>query len=551
MGNGVKLLQRIARLGRLEKIKVEGFKSLKNIEIEFPTKVTILIGPNASGKTALVEVFELLQNIREYVEGQTLDPISKWWRFENISWMHSNNPIRITLKLDYRDLPEKIEEVLNEKEVKTLHEYDIKYLKDVFSIPLSITYQVSVSSNGSKIAIADEAIVEAHSLDLNIRLKTEENELKIVMDSLKIKQYIEKNLEELTNQGVKFYCERVVYKFLCENESRELLRNLYRKLISEVARNLDGGELSIPTSVEAPSLLKVLNDIMEDIKRLDFSGIMEFFIIEIVDGVSAVIEGVAGPILEEQFPTLKEQSRDKLLKDVIEALSIIFNGALRVSDLAFAAVILVGGFIHGIEVLKHVDVYRVSEPQRPARQYRLRPNAENLVSFIHTMYSEGGVGFIRGLEAVVRDVMRVDSVSIGFGYTGDGRVFLKLIVDGKFELLPPSIPAGVWKAMAIEAAVLSGPSILLVDEFENSLHVEAQEYLLSEIRDSGVTAIIATHSPVVIDLARSLDELLLLEYKDYETKAYRFKESKELQEKLEKLGLTVSEAVLYRIIPRG
>jgi len=55
----------------------------------------------------------------------------------------------------------------------------------------------------------------------------------------------------------------------------------------------------------------------------------------------------------------------------------------------------------------------------------------------------------------------------------------------------------------------------------------------------------------VIDLARSLDEILLLEYKDYETKAYRFKESKELQEKLEKLCLTVSEAILYRIIPKG
>jgi recombinational DNA repair ATPase RecF len=49
----------------LKKFWVRGFKSLRNVLIEFPaipTKLTVVTGPSGAGKTALTEAFGLLQS---------------------------------------------------------------------------------------------------------------------------------------------------------------------------------------------------------------------------------------------------------------------------------------------------------------------------------------------------------------------------------------------------------------------------------------------------------------------------------------------------------
>jgi predicted ATPase len=45
----------------LKKLWVRGFKSLRDVVIDFPTKLTIITGPSASGKTALIEALEAFQ----------------------------------------------------------------------------------------------------------------------------------------------------------------------------------------------------------------------------------------------------------------------------------------------------------------------------------------------------------------------------------------------------------------------------------------------------------------------------------------------------------
>jgi predicted ATPase len=45
-----------------KKFWVKGFKSLRDVAIEFPTRLTVLTGSSGSGKTALTEVFDLLRN---------------------------------------------------------------------------------------------------------------------------------------------------------------------------------------------------------------------------------------------------------------------------------------------------------------------------------------------------------------------------------------------------------------------------------------------------------------------------------------------------------
>ncbi|WP_297439077.1 AAA family ATPase [Thermococcus sp.] len=67
---------------RLKKLTVRNFKSLRNCEVELD-KFNVIIGPNASGKTNLVEVFKLLRKI--YVEKDT-NPFLEWWGYNNVVW---------------------------------------------------------------------------------------------------------------------------------------------------------------------------------------------------------------------------------------------------------------------------------------------------------------------------------------------------------------------------------------------------------------------------------------------------------------------------------
>jgi len=47
----------------ITKIKVDGFKSLNNFELEIKTGINILVGPNGSGKTNIILFFEFLSNL--------------------------------------------------------------------------------------------------------------------------------------------------------------------------------------------------------------------------------------------------------------------------------------------------------------------------------------------------------------------------------------------------------------------------------------------------------------------------------------------------------
>jgi len=119
------------------------------------------------------------------------------------------------------------------------------------------------------------------------------------------------------------------------------------------------------------------------------------------------------------------------------------------------------------------------------------------------------------------------------------------------ELAPPSIPEGAWKVMAIMAAVLSGASLVAVDEFENSLHAFAQELLLEELRRNVPTSIVAIHSPMVVDAAKSPDEIAVVELEAGETRVYRVRDPEKLAEKPRELGVTPSEALLHGLLETG
>ena len=82
----------------LEKIHVENFKSLRNFDIELG-KFNVLIGPNGSGKTNVLELFKFI-NLCISPDRNPPYPFTPWWGFNNIVWS-GKEELSILFSLQY------------------------------------------------------------------------------------------------------------------------------------------------------------------------------------------------------------------------------------------------------------------------------------------------------------------------------------------------------------------------------------------------------------------------------------------------------------------
>ena len=88
------------RCCRLARLRVKGFKSLRDLTLEL-MPVTILVRPNGSGKTAVIEALLLLRDILGYLEGRVANPFLRWWGYRNIAWKHrEDQPIELRVVID-------------------------------------------------------------------------------------------------------------------------------------------------------------------------------------------------------------------------------------------------------------------------------------------------------------------------------------------------------------------------------------------------------------------------------------------------------------------
>lgn len=123
--------------------------------------------------------------------------------------------------------------------------------------------------------------------------------------------------------------------------------------------------------------------------------------------------------------------------------------------------------------------------------------------------------------------------------------FVERVDDRDVDLSPSSVPWGIAKMLTVLTAIyILRPSLLVVDEVENSLHLSLIERLLDELERSDVQAILTTHSTMVIDLVDPGDVILLDKAKG-ETAARRFDNPERLRRELSERGLTLSEHIFY------
>jgi len=198
----------------------------------------------------------------------------------------------------------------------------------------------------------------------------------------------------------------------------------------------------------------------------------------------------------------------------------------------------------------------------------LRINPERAFAPVHYSYPEklevDGYGLARivdyvlaykGIPEQISRFLKENNLSIDRHTSPDsGNIVLvtrELIPDlnKTLPLHPRNVPAGIIKMITVLFAIyVLKPSLLIIDEIENSLHLKFIEELVSVIYYSPPQFIITTHSPMIIDMFDPEDIILLYKEKG-ETKAERIKDPEKLKDKLIDEGLTLSEWIFYSANP--
>ncbi len=458
-------LKNINECMELKKFWVKNFKSLRDVTLEFPTRLTIIAGTNGSGKTALVEAFELLTSTIEWAMGRTTNPFLKWWGYDKVVWRHDENtPIILGLELEYKNKEECVKKFCTP-------------LPEPCKAPTRISYEIYITGKEGRFQILRESL-RAQGNGLDVSIDTDKGELTVTMS-----------------------------------------KEVFEKIFKDVAPTLTLKSDSLRLSVELKAI--------QEVKPLIIKGMNPFMLSHVFrENLDNFVEIIC-----------KQATCEEVIKRNIRSEYIISRYVTRYVARYLSEVInMVCNFINNITVIKDIDWKTIRNPQTLIKQVRLMPDASNFVPFLYTV-TEGIVSESLA-EALKYAFIGVQDLRLGFGVTEDGRVFLKLVADG-VTLTPPSIPSGVLKTLIIESVLHRGASVIVIDEFENSLHPELQQFLMDEFRSRNTFVILTTHSTVPLDYAKSVSEVVVLRLEGGETRVYRL--GREVEEELEKHRMTLSE----------
>jgi len=191
-------------------------------------------------------------------------------------------------------------------------------------------------------------------------------------------------------------------------------------------------------------------------------------------------------------------------------------------------------------LLRHPDVDALAEPRVFQGGERLDERARNLAEILLAL--QGRLGSLpervgRALEELFPGYRL--GVESSFG-----RVALVGYEDG-LRLPPPCLPDGLLKIVAIMTAAELNPVLLLIDEPENSLHARMIEYLVDELNSLRVPVLVATHSPIIIDLVGPERIMITRKTPDKGTVVETIRDREELRRRLAEEGVTLSDYVIY------
>ncbi len=243
---------------------------------------------------------------------------------------------------------------------------------------------------------------------------------------------------------------------------------------------------------------------------------------------------IGGIVLLPKEPAKEKKTTEQILfiikrsprKTATKAWKFIFD---RIIDL-----------IEKIIFIKHPDIGSIRKAKRVSSYDKLDIRAENLVSVMYRL-SRMDRGFMERVGRIISEFFPY--VQLSFDILPDGRISLLMYEDG-VSYPSPCIPDGLIKLLTILVAMELRPSILLIDEIENSMHAKMLERIYDELNNSSFPVLVATHSPYFIDLTDLERIYIVKKNREKGTVIERINEPRKLREELEREGLTFSEYLL-------
>lgn len=489
-----------------EEIVIENFKSIRRITLRLKPGINLLVGPNRAGKTNILEAIYFLSRAisrEELLKIPYTPHLPHYWSPEDIFFMKNiENPIRYDILL------------------RVTTRFKDRYVKHY--IKTSIAFIIT----------PDRSSIEPAQLTLDFRT----SKLIFTKNSIDVfinREYLDKYLEVLSEYGSELSKELRL-------TSRDLSKRAVDKLIDMLTGLKKLSQESKDNFLQLYSIPVKETKFMRKLLLLDLPFIFSFRYIRtfmIDKGISlnillpspSIIRRAThvGPIplmiLYEpsdstEFKGYKGYSTDLLeLYDIIRYLENVLGKVL---------------------LLKHPDIGAISEPQAFGVSERLDVRVRNLPQILYRLAAERRVDVI---EEFLKEVF--SDVSLGFKSVAN-RVFF-VVREGSVELPPPNVADGIIKVLAIATAVELKPSILLIDEIENSLHVEAIQKVFDFLNNLEIPVVVATHSPAIIDLV-DLDRVVIVSRgSDGSTSIEYVEDVEAVRKKLLELGVSHSEYILY------
>jgi len=319
---------------------VRNFKSLRDFSLDVSTRLNVVIGTNGSGKTALVEVFELWRDLVDYARGRVVNPFLKWWGYDRVVWRHDETlPIVLGLELSSADP----------------------------KLPRRVSYEVHITGSGGQFRILGE-VLETERNGISLRHDTFKGMLRIEMDTKLFGEF-------RTEKGTERLLDRLP----------EYMRyGLMGRALRDLIRNLQSLELKPGVAVfEIPFKYSLILDACrtsDDVWRGALAIRLAFELMEAVEDSKTEILRQMKEVVVKPVISTEGKGSDKLLMRALMSLVLNLSGSLLVD-----AWFMFCKFVNGFLVIKEVDHRAVRSPQRLERHERLAPDASNFVPFLFSV----------------------------------------------------------------------------------------------------------------------------------------------------------------------
>ena len=351
---------------RIKRLKVENFRNLERLDIEFSDGVNIIYGNNAQGKTNIIEAIYIFSFGKSFRANRDIELLKfdKEYFLSNIEIMKKDRELEMDFGFDKISnkkiikvngvIQKKISDIIGKLNVVVFKPEDIKIVTDAPSVRRKyIDYLISSISKGylENITKYKKVLEERNTLlkEIKLRLKgsknldeTDSNFLDVydkLLSKLNYEIYNERKkvIEKLNNYiyGIHLKLtenyinnEKLHIKYVSNVE--EDIQKMYNNLIKSRLNDINKGYTSF--GIHRDDYIISINSL--DVSIYGSQGQKKSSIISLKLSELKVIEEVIGEkpvlLLDDYMSELDERRRLKFL-DIIEDIQIIITTTHKIS----------------------------------------------------------------------------------------------------------------------------------------------------------------------------------------------------------------------------